>query len=80
MLNGPTNDELLLEIGMAYLRLDFSPTVAESAARKALSIRDTGRARDVLGDALARQELFEKAILELQIAIRMLWDAPESGR
>jgi len=77
MLNSPTNDELLLEIGMAYLRLDFSPTVAEAAARKALSIRDTGRARDVLGDALAKQELFEKAILELQIAIRMLWDAPE---
>merc|ERR1719487_1770662 len=77
MLNGPTNDELLLEIGMAYLRLDFSPTVAEAAARRALAIRDTGRAHDVLGDALAKQDLYEKAILELQIAIRMLWDAPE---
>lgn len=77
MLNNPTNDELLLEIGMAYLRLGFSAPVAESAARKALSIRDTGRAHDVLGDALARQDLYERAILELQVAIRMLWDSPD---
>jgi len=77
LLNNPDSDELLLEIGIEYLKRDRPPTVAEAAARRALKIRDTGQAHDVLADALAKQEFYEKAILELQVAIRLLYDQPD---
>lgn len=80
LLNNPDSDELLLEIGIEYLKRDRPPTVAEAAARRALKIRDTGQAHDVLADALAKQEFYEKAILELQVAIRLLYDQPDSRR
>eukprot|EP00746_Dinoflagellata_sp_MGD_P164234 gnl/MRDRNA2_/MRDRNA2_92751_c0_seq1.p1 gnl/MRDRNA2_/MRDRNA2_92751_c0~~gnl/MRDRNA2_/MRDRNA2_92751_c0_seq1.p1 ORF type:complete len:1041 (-),score=303.25 gnl/MRDRNA2_/MRDRNA2_92751_c0_seq1:168-3290(-) len=80
LLNNPDSDELLLEIGIEYLKRDRPPTVAEAAARWALKIRDTGQAHDVLADALAKQEFYEKAILELQVAIRLLYDQPDIRR
>jgi tetratricopeptide (TPR) repeat protein len=80
LLNNADSDELLLEIGIEYLKRDRPPTVAEAAARRALKIRDTGQAHDVLADALAKQEFYEKAILELQVAIRLLYDQPDIRR
>lgn len=73
------SDELLLEIGLEFLKHPkerASAVRAEAAARKAMELRETGQAHEVLADALAAQELLERAVLELGIAIRLFFDQP----
>ena len=75
------SDELLLEIGLEFLKHvehghTFAAIRAEAAARKSMEIRETGQSHEVLWDALAAQELLEKAVLELGIAIRLFYDQP----
>jgi len=74
-----SGDELLLEIAIEFMAAPRrgNAELAEVAARMALKLRETGQGHEVLADALALQELYEKAVLECSIAIRLLYDHPK---
>lgn len=74
-----SGDELLLEIAIEYMAAQRvgNSELAEVAARMALKLRETGQGHEVLADALAQQELYEKGVLECSVAIRLLYDNPK---
>lgn len=62
--------DILLEISELYLDdASSSGILAESCARRAIESKDSAEAHFILGRALARQELYQRATLEMQVAI-----------
>jgi tetratricopeptide (TPR) repeat protein len=78
--HGPDCDELLLEVTAEYTRRERQPALAEAAARRALEVRDSGQGHSVLADSLAYQGQAEKAVLEYQVAVKLLADQPDLRR
>lgn len=76
----PESDELLLEIANECVRRDVLPEVAETAARLALQLRDSGQGHASLAEAFAKRGESEKGVLEAQIAIRLLPDRPDERK
>ncbi|CEM24461.1 unnamed protein product [Vitrella brassicaformis CCMP3155] len=69
--------DVLIAIGREYIQKGVSGHLAESALRKAVQLQDSGYARLFLAQALALQDLYEKAVLEAQVAIGQAYDQPE---
>lgn len=76
----PESDELLLDIASECVRRDVLPEVAETAARLALQLRDSGQGHASLAEAFAKRGEPEKGVLEAQIAIRLLPDRPDERK
>merc|ERR1712083_696831 len=76
----PDCDELLLEVAAECTRRERQHAFAEEAARQALQIRDSGQGHSILADALAVQGQAEKAVLEAQVALRLLSEHPDQRR
>jgi len=76
----PDSDELLLEIAVECTRREKLPQIAEAVARLALQIRDSGQGHAALADAFSRQGQTEKAVLEAQVAVRLLPDQPDQRK
>jgi len=78
--NNPDFDELLIELSQEYSRNKRKPALAESTARRAMEVRQSGHAHIALADALALKGEASKAVLEAQVGIRLLVDSPEQRR
>merc|ERR1719498_1958991 len=76
----PESDELLLEISNECVRREVLPEIAETAARFALQLRDSGQGHASLAEAFAKKGEAEKGVLEAQIAIRLLPDRPDERK
>lgn len=76
----PESDELLLDIANECVRREVLPEVAETAARIALQLRDSGQGHASLAEAFAKRGESEKGVLEAQIAIRLLPDRPDERK
>lgn len=73
----PDCDDLLLEVSAEFVRREKTPALAEAAARRALSIRDSGHGHAALADALAAQDQVAQAVAEATAAVERLVDLPE---
>jgi tetratricopeptide (TPR) repeat protein len=67
--------DILLEVGWAMLPIHVPFSFA--AARRALSIRDEGLGHYLLGEAWAKDDNAPQGVLEMAIAIGMLWSDVE---
>eukprot|EP00927_Polykrikos_kofoidii_P054518 TRINITY_DN48930_c0_g1_i1.p1 TRINITY_DN48930_c0_g1~~TRINITY_DN48930_c0_g1_i1.p1 ORF type:complete len:1180 (+),score=214.83 TRINITY_DN48930_c0_g1_i1:164-3703(+) len=75
----PDCDELLLEVSAEYTRREV-PALAEAAARKAITIKDSGSAHAALADALALDGRTKDAFSEVEIALNLLAEHPEQRK
>jgi len=76
----PDCEELLLDVAVEYTRRERQPAVAEAMCRSALQLRDTGPGHGALAEALVAQGRLEKAVLEFQVALRLLADQPDQRK
>jgi len=80
----PDCEELLLEVASEYAKGASGQcqhlAFAEVAARQAMELRDSGHAHCALAEALSVQGQVEQAILEAQIAMKLLIDQSETRK
>jgi tetratricopeptide (TPR) repeat protein len=80
----PDCEELLLEVASEYAKGASGQcqhsAFAEVSARKAMSLRDSGQSHCSLAEALFVQGQVEHAVLEAQVAMKLLIDQPETRK
>merc|ERR1712176_359570 len=80
----PDCEELLLEVAVEYAKCSSGQqqhcVFAEAAARRALSLRDSGHGHMALAEALAVTGQVEEAVSEAQVAMKLLVDQTEGRK